>query len=395
MKEVQQVRRAWKVASFTSFPSLPSFPTSQLSTQTTLNSFMTTRLSKIARLPKNIREELNHRLEDGQLSRTILPWVNELPETKEILAEIFHGNAITHQNLSEWRATGYQDWLFHQDRLQWFSRLEEEDTETSQHDGCTDTYEAMSRFFIFEVGQAMEAARKIKNPQTRWARVEPIMEKFTRLQNSYNWSRRVGLEYDKCNEIPSPGQPSEPVEIESNDALAEEGGASVVTSRSEINNEIIEVREAPAPLGPPASRWQVEATPPEPEKLETKNPEPETFENAPRNSETADEPASPAIAGDCGSPQPPSEPQSPNSDLPTPAATRPDSQLSTINSQLPLKCQPLPTPARTPHIPSPNSDLRTSISQPPLPKPSQPPTWKNHKVYSLPIRPRRFRCVEG
>ena len=66
---------------------------------------------KIARLPKDIREELNRRLEDGQPASEILPWVNGLPMVKEVMAKHFGGEPINDGNLSEWRQKGYQRWL--------------------------------------------------------------------------------------------------------------------------------------------------------------------------------------------------------------------------------------------------------------------------------------------
>ncbi len=71
----------------------------------------TTRISKISRLPHPIREQLNHRLQNGEMGRTLVKWLNEQPETKTVMTELFNGNSITHQNLSDWRRTGYQDWL--------------------------------------------------------------------------------------------------------------------------------------------------------------------------------------------------------------------------------------------------------------------------------------------
>ncbi len=66
---------------------------------------------KIAHLPDSVREELNQRLLDGQPSTVILPWLNELPSVKEILAAQFSGQTVTKQNLSHWRQSGYQRWL--------------------------------------------------------------------------------------------------------------------------------------------------------------------------------------------------------------------------------------------------------------------------------------------
>jgi hypothetical protein len=158
---------------------------------------MITRLSKIARLPANIREELNRRLHDGKLSSNILPWVNNLPETKEILAQLFGGKPITHQNLSEWRRAGYQDWLFHQQRLAWFDRLTEEEAEIKKHDDCEDTFEALSNYFVYEIAQGIRALQQIKNPFERMERMQHLAREFARLQNAYNWSRRVELDFAK------------------------------------------------------------------------------------------------------------------------------------------------------------------------------------------------------
>ena len=73
------------------------------------------RNGKIARLPGNIREELNHRLENNEQSDTPLPWLNDLLPVKLLLALHFEGSPISKQNLSEWRAGGFLEWQTHQD----------------------------------------------------------------------------------------------------------------------------------------------------------------------------------------------------------------------------------------------------------------------------------------
>jgi hypothetical protein len=72
---------------------------------------------KIARLPDDIREQLNQRLLDGQPASTILPWLNGLVPVKEALAAQFAGEPVTAQNLSNWRIGGYQHWLRDQKEL--------------------------------------------------------------------------------------------------------------------------------------------------------------------------------------------------------------------------------------------------------------------------------------
>ena len=69
-----------------------------------------TRQGKIARLPRVIREVINHRLADGQPAAEILAWVNVQAKVREILDQHFDGVDISPQNLSEWRGGGYREW---------------------------------------------------------------------------------------------------------------------------------------------------------------------------------------------------------------------------------------------------------------------------------------------
>ena len=76
-----------------------------------------TRNGKIARLPRTVRDELNRRLQDGEPGVRLVAWLNALPEVQQGLAEGFGGRAISEQNLSEWKAGGYRDWLARQETL--------------------------------------------------------------------------------------------------------------------------------------------------------------------------------------------------------------------------------------------------------------------------------------
>lgn len=69
------------------------------------------RSGKIARLPDEIRDQLNERLLDGQAGSQILPWLNGLTEVKDRMVELFGGAEVNDANLSNWRSGGYQDWL--------------------------------------------------------------------------------------------------------------------------------------------------------------------------------------------------------------------------------------------------------------------------------------------
>jgi len=70
------------------------------------------RVGKIARLPVALRDEVNRRLLDGQPGHKILAWLNAQPATEPILRELANcGTTITAQNLSQWRATGFREYL--------------------------------------------------------------------------------------------------------------------------------------------------------------------------------------------------------------------------------------------------------------------------------------------
>lgn len=85
---------------------------------------MRTRTGKIARLPLAVREQLNLRLLENETAAKILPWLNGLPETLAVLAEMPDPNApgkmvhaIDDRNLSDWRLGGFADWRRRRDHL--------------------------------------------------------------------------------------------------------------------------------------------------------------------------------------------------------------------------------------------------------------------------------------
>lgn len=85
------------------------------------------RTGKIARLPLRIRDELNSRLRENESGQTILEWVNDLPETKELLKRSFGGEPISDANLSIWRAPGggYEEWLADEQKIHKIEKLSE------------------------------------------------------------------------------------------------------------------------------------------------------------------------------------------------------------------------------------------------------------------------------
>ena len=75
------------------------------------------RYGKIARLPRDLRDQLNRRLDDGEPGVQIVNWLNELPEVQAVLSRNFDGRKINEQNLTEWKAGGYRNWQALQEML--------------------------------------------------------------------------------------------------------------------------------------------------------------------------------------------------------------------------------------------------------------------------------------
>jgi Protein of unknown function (DUF3486) len=76
------------------------------------------RNGKIARLPREIRDALNRRLQNGEQGGPLLAWLNALPEVSAVLAREFGGIPVSKQNLCEWRSGGFTEWHSRQETLE-------------------------------------------------------------------------------------------------------------------------------------------------------------------------------------------------------------------------------------------------------------------------------------
>jgi hypothetical protein len=81
---------------------------------------------KIGRLPVQIREQLNRRIENGEIAKTLVPWLNSLPETIALMKACFGGALITQQNISEWTRGGFIDWQAQEAALEFVANLKAE-----------------------------------------------------------------------------------------------------------------------------------------------------------------------------------------------------------------------------------------------------------------------------
>jgi hypothetical protein len=94
-----------------------------------------TRTGKIARLPRDIREQLNRRLSDGEKGKKLVRWLNSLPSVHAALKAEFGGRSINEPNLTEWKKGGYREWLDQQEAKELVPLLADEADELNPATG--------------------------------------------------------------------------------------------------------------------------------------------------------------------------------------------------------------------------------------------------------------------
>ena len=157
---------------------------------------MKTRTGKIARLPKPIRDEINHRLENGADGPELLAWLNALPEVQHVLAEKFGGRPLTKHNLSDWRRGGYADWSNAlTGRAQWQDLIEQGCALDQKRTGSngTDVTGYLGTILTVELAEAIDELHKMKDSQQRWKVLQMISRAVARLQNAHSRDKRIRL----------------------------------------------------------------------------------------------------------------------------------------------------------------------------------------------------------
>ncbi len=87
------------------------------------------RLSKISKLPRTIREDLNQRLDRNDTARSILKWLNAIPEVQELLKLHFNSEPVKEQNITNWRRSGFAAWQLRQDFMDRLEILQDESSD--------------------------------------------------------------------------------------------------------------------------------------------------------------------------------------------------------------------------------------------------------------------------
>jgi hypothetical protein len=157
-----------------------------------------TRNGKIARLPQVIRDQLNHRLDDGEPGGGLLEWLNTLPAVQAVLAAEFGGSRINAQNLSNWRKGGYQHWLKQQERRNLVRELTENAEELAADAGGVEVSNHLSAVLVAELAaSARDSLATLTDPAERCARMQEFLNTLVRVRRQDNLAGRLAIERER------------------------------------------------------------------------------------------------------------------------------------------------------------------------------------------------------
>jgi hypothetical protein len=228
---------------------------------------MKTRVGKIARLPKEIREQLNRRLEDGERGKDIVQWLNTLPEVQKVITEQFAGHAIREQNLSDWRNGGYLDWLRHQDTRQQVRCIAEQAWDLGEDEGDEDLSELLAFLITAELVTQWRALNNITDPAERWNQFRQISRELSRVRRDDQRYRRTELRREQFESTLEPAE--EECEPDTETVNETETGAEPKTAPPQ------ETKEAPVACHTEPQQTPEPATSVPPNSLEPAQPEPD------------------------------------------------------------------------------------------------------------------------
>ncbi len=159
-----------------------------------------TRLGKIARLPREIREELNVRLQNGEVGRLLVDWLNGLPAAKAVLKERFEGRPITDGNLSEWKQGGYEDWVRHQENCALACLMTEMSGDLEKEAGESRLEERLVASLVMALARELREAEELADGAERLKRVLEIGRHLSQIRRESHQAERVRIEQERWGE---------------------------------------------------------------------------------------------------------------------------------------------------------------------------------------------------
>jgi hypothetical protein len=157
-----------------------------------------TRTGKIARLPCSIRDLLNRRLHNGEQGVKLMDWLNGIPEVQEVLAEEFGGRPVNEQNLSEWKQGGFEDWLRHQETLEWVRTLADESGDLEEEAGDVSVADLLSAPLAVALGRWIhELAAGAQNDAGQRKELLAVARELAELRRSDHGAERLRIDRER------------------------------------------------------------------------------------------------------------------------------------------------------------------------------------------------------
>jgi hypothetical protein len=154
-----------------------------------------TRRGKIARLPRAIREELNHRLDEGDPQKDLVGWLNSLPEVKAVVELHFEAKSITQQNLSEWKQGGYRDWRAQLEAQEIAHYLQEEAT-TWHHEELPPLVDTLALWLATRLAAETRRIAEAEGEE-RWKLLRQFSRELAALRRGDLQKQRLALARDR------------------------------------------------------------------------------------------------------------------------------------------------------------------------------------------------------
>ncbi len=159
-----------------------------------------TRLGKIARLPRELREELNVHLQNGEVGTELVEWLNGLPAVKAVLKAKFDGRAINPQNLSEWKAGGYEDWVRHQENCAFAAMLGEMSGDLEKEAGEIRLEERLVAPLVMALARLLREAEESPDVAERRTTILEVGRQLSQLRRESHQAQRVRMEQERWEE---------------------------------------------------------------------------------------------------------------------------------------------------------------------------------------------------
>ncbi|HSY18255.1 MAG TPA: hypothetical protein VK815_07980 [Candidatus Acidoferrales bacterium] len=144
---------------------------------------------KISRLPREIREQVNEKLDAGEPGNRLVAWLNELPAVKALLAAEFDGAAINEQNITNWKQGGFREW-----------RMEREMRAFTQQPtgAAVVTPEQLATIVAVRYLAVVREWQQSPVPvERRWRLMRVILQDVLKLQRGEHREQRLELELEK------------------------------------------------------------------------------------------------------------------------------------------------------------------------------------------------------